>query len=122
MKFVHFPWSLRQVEDLLYRCRIDFSYETVRSLWNRSGPMFAAEIRMRRSAPVQDKTQWRWHLNNVYAWINGEAHYLWRALEAFVAKKRNHKAALTFSRKAMKRHGRLELIVTDRLRSQTVSI
>ena len=56
--------------------------------------------------------------------INGETHYLWRAvdhegevLESFVTKRRNRKAALKFLRKAMKRSGRPEVIVTDRLRS-----
>ncbi len=56
--------------------------------------------------------------------INGETHYLWRAvdhegevLEAFVTKKRDRKAALRFLRRAMKRYGRPEAIVTDRLRS-----
>ena len=56
--------------------------------------------------------------------INGETHYLWRAvdhegevLESFVTKRRDRKAALKFVRKAMKRFGRPEVIVTDRLRS-----
>ena len=44
--------------------------------------------------------------------INGEMHYLWRAvdqegetLETFVTKTRDKAAALTFMRKALKRHG-----------------
>jgi putative transposase len=56
--------------------------------------------------------------------INGERHYLWRAvdhegevLESFVTKKRDKKAALKFLRKSMKRHGRPHILVTDRLRS-----
>lgn len=56
--------------------------------------------------------------------INGERHYLWRAvdcqgevLESFVTKKRNKKAALKFLKKSMKRHGRVDTIVTGRLRS-----
>jgi putative transposase len=51
-------------------------------------------------------------------------HYLWRAvdhegevLESFVTKTREKKAALKFQRKAMRKHGRPEVIVTDRLRS-----
>ena len=68
--------------------------------------------------------QWRWHLDEVFVRINGETYYLWRAvdhegevLEAFVSKKRDRKAALRFLRKAMKRYGRPEVVVTDRLRS-----
>ncbi|BDW98490.1 hypothetical protein MACH15_02430 [Maricaulis maris] len=56
--------------------------------------------------------------------INGELHYLWRAvdhegevLEAFVTKRRDRKAALRFFRKAMKRYGRPEQVVTDKLSS-----
>ena len=56
--------------------------------------------------------------------INGEMHYLWRAvdqegevLESFVTRTRDRKAALAFLKKALRRHGRPECIVTDRLRS-----
>ena len=38
-------------------------------------------------------------------------------LESFVTKMRDKKAALKFLRKAMRKHGRAEVIVTDRLRS-----
>jgi putative transposase len=50
--------------------------------------------------------------------------YLWRAvdhegeiLESYVTKKRDKSAALTFMKKAQKRHGKPEAIVTDGLRS-----
>ena len=53
-----------------------------------------------------------------------DIHYLWRAidhegeiLEAFVAKKRDRKAALRFLRKTMKRWGRPKVMTPDRLRS-----
>ncbi len=56
--------------------------------------------------------------------INGEHHYLWRAvdhegevLESFVTKKRDKKAALKFLKKSLKRHGAADEFVTDRLRS-----
>ena len=56
--------------------------------------------------------------------INGEIHYLWRAvdhegevLESYVTKRRDRKAALKFLRKALKRYGSPEVIVTDKLRS-----
>ena len=83
-----------------------------------------AEIRKKRSTKMRTWRQWRWHLDEVFVRINGETHYLWRAvdyegevLEAFVTKKRDRKAALRFLRKAMKRYGRPEAIITDRLRS-----
>jgi putative transposase len=69
-------------------------------------------------------SRWRWHLDEVFVRINGVQHYLWRAvdhegevLEAFVSKHRDRKAALKFLRKLMKRHGRPEELVTDKLRS-----
>ena len=56
--------------------------------------------------------------------INGEMHYLRRAvdhegeiLESLVTKKRDKSAALAFFRKTLKRHGKPEVIVTDGLRS-----
>jgi len=67
---------------------------------------------------------WRWHLDEMYVRINGELHYLWRAvdhegevLESYVAKKRDKFAGLRFMKKALKRHGKPERIVTDGLRS-----
>ena len=123
MMYVRYPLSLRQVEDLLFERGIDICHETVRFWWNRFGPMFAAEIRKRR---VQNHSysRWRWHLDEVFVRINGETHYLWRAvdhegevLESFVSKRRNRKAALVFLKKVMKRYGRPYAIVTDRLRS-----
>ncbi len=124
MMCIRFPLSLRRVEDLLHERSIDISYETVRVWWNRFGPMFAAEIRKMRSASMRAHIQWRWHLDEVFVRINGATYYLWRAvdhegevLEAFVTKKRDREAALEFLRRTMKRYGRPEVIVTDRLRS-----
>lgn len=123
MMYVRFPLSLRNVEDLLHERGIDISHETVRFWWNRFGPMFAAEIRKRRIEGMKS-SHWRWHLDEMFVKINGEWHYLWRAvdhegevLESFVTRTRDKKAALKFLRKAMKKHGRAEIFVTDRLRS-----
>ena len=124
MMYVRFPLSLRNVEDLLAERGIDICHETVRLWWNRFGPMFAAEIRRKRVDHMRAYTPWRWHLDEVFVKINGEMHYLWRAvdhegevLESFVTKRRDKAAALKFIRKAMKRHGKPRTIVTDRLRS-----
>ncbi len=73
---------------------------------------------------MQSYSNWRWHLDEVFVKINGETHYLWRAvdhegevLESYVTKRRDRKAALKCLRKSMKRYGRPEVIVTDKLRS-----
>jgi putative transposase len=67
---------------------------------------------------------WKWHLDEVYVKINGEMHYLWRAvgqegevLESYVTKTRDKASALRFMKKALKRHGSPEAITTDGLRS-----
>lgn len=123
MLYVRFPLSLRNVEDLLHERGIEVSHKTVRVWRQRFGPMFAAEIRKRRVAGLRSSS-WRWHLDEVFVRINGVQHYLWHAvdhesevLEAYVFKTRDRKAALKFLRKLMKRHGRPEEVVTDRLRS-----
>ena len=67
---------------------------------------------------------WRWRLDEVYVKINGEMRYLWRAvdhkgevLESFVTKTRDKAAALAFIKRAMKRHGTPQVVVTGGLRS-----
>ena len=124
MIYIRFPLSLRQVEDLLHERGIDICHETVRAWWNRFGPLFAADIDTKRSASMRTHIQWRWHLDEVFVRINGNIYYLWRAvdhegevLEVFVTKRRDRNAALRFLRKVMKRYGRPEIIVTDKLRS-----
>jgi putative transposase len=121
--YVRFPLSLRNVEDFLHERGIDVSHETVRYWWHRFGPMFASEIRKRRIAAMKS-SRCRWHLDEMFVKINGEMHYLWRAvdhvgevLESYVTKTRDKRAALKFLRKAMRKHGRPEATVTDRLRS-----
>ena len=123
MLYIRYPLSLRQVEDILFERGIDICHETVRFWWNRFGPMFAAEIRKRR-VRRKSYSNWRWHLDEVFVRINGEMHYLWRAvdhegevLEVFATKRRDRKAAFKFLKRAMKRYGRPTVIVTDRLRS-----
>ena len=123
MMYVRFPLSLRNVEDLLHERGIDICHEAVRYWWLRFGPMFAAEIKKRRIQSLRS-SRWRWHLDEVFVKINGKQHYLWRAidhegevLESYVTKRRDKKAALKFLRKAMRKHGQPEVIVTDKLRS-----
>lgn len=123
MLYVRFPLSLRNVEDLLHERGIEISHETARFWWNRFGPMFANEIKRRRIQGMRS-SKWKWHLDEVFVKINGEMHYLWRAvdhegevLESYVTKKRDRVAALKFLKKLMRKHGRTDELVTDRLKS-----
>lgn len=124
LMYVRFPLSLRNVEDLLAERGIDLSHETIRFWWNRFGPMFAGEVRQRRVRYMCGFRHWKWHLDEVFVKINGETHYLWRAvdhegevLESYVTKTRDKRAALTFMKKALKRHGSPDKITTEGLRS-----
>ncbi len=124
MMYVRFPPSLRNVEDLLFERSIDISHETVRFWWNRFGPMLASDIRRQRVSRMKGFRRWKWHLDEMYVKIGGEMHYLWRAvdqegeiLESFVTKTRDKKAALALIKKALKRHGNVETITIDGLRS-----
>ena len=99
------------------------SHETVRFWWNRFGPMFASEFTRKRRNQTRSHSNWQCYLDEVFVKINGERDYLWRAvdhegevLESYVSKRRDHKAALKFIRKSMKRSGHPRIIVTDKLR------
>jgi putative transposase len=123
MLYVCFPLSLRIVEDLLHERGVEISHETVRFWWHRFGPLFAAEIRKRRIEGMKS-SHWRWYLDEMFVKINGERHYLWRAvdhegevLDSFVTKTRDKKTALKSLRKAMRRHGPCDRFLTDKLRS-----
>jgi transposase-like protein len=91
MMYIRFPLSLRQVEDLLHERGIDICHETVRHWWNRFAPMFAAEIRKRR-VHHRSYSQWRWHLDEAFVRINGETHYLWRAVDLACGRSRRRGA------------------------------
>ena len=124
MMYVRFPLSLRNVEDLLHERGIDICHETVRYWWNKFGPLFAGEISKKRMHPIPKHSNWKWHLDEVFVKINGETHYLWRAvdhegevLETFVSKGRDRKAALDFLKRILKKYGAPKVIVTDRLKS-----
>ena len=121
MYYIRYPLSFRQVEDILHERGIDICHETVRFWIERFGSKFAREIRKNRAG---QHSNWQWHLDEVFVKINGERHYLWRAvdhegevLESYVTKKRDKKAALKFMKKAMRRYGSPNEIVTDKLRS-----
>jgi len=61
--------------------------------------------------------------------INGETHYLWRAvdhegeiLESYVTKRRDKSAALRFFKKTLRRHGSPVEIVIDGLKSYPAAL
>ncbi len=124
MMYVHFPLSLRNVEDILHERGIDISYETVRLWWNRFSPIFVREIKKNRGF---SHSNWRWHIDEVFVKVKGERHYLWRAvnhegtvLDAVVTKKRDQKSALKVLKVLLKKYGGPTSIATDKLKSYSV--
>ena len=93
MMYVSFPLSLRNVEDLLHERGIDICHETVRYWWNRFGPLFAANSVRSGSIRLTVTQTGNGISMRSFVKINGETHYLWRAvdhegevLEAYVSK------------------------------------
>ena len=80
MLYIRHPLSLRQVEDTPFERGIDICHETVQFWRNRFGPVFAAEI-LKRRVDHRSYSNRRWHLDEVFVRINGETHYLWRAVD-----------------------------------------
>jgi len=81
MLYVRYPLSFRNVEDMLHERGIDISHESVRFWWNRFGPLFAAEVHRNRVKNLRAYSNWKSHLDEVFVKVNGETHYLWRAVD-----------------------------------------
>lgn len=118
--YFRFPLSLRMVEAMLAERGIVVSHETIGRWALKFGMRFAAEIRRRQTA-VGDK----WHIDEVVIAINGERHWLWRAvdqngvvLDALVQRRRDARAAVRLMRKLLRRQGKApRVMITDKLRS-----
>ena len=118
--YFRFPFSFRDVEDLLAERGIDVSYETVRRWALKFGQAYARKLRQTRPRP-----DGRWHLDEVFVSINGKRMYLWRAvdsegevLDILVQSRRNKQAARKLMRKLLKKQGFVpDAFVTDKLPS-----
>ena len=118
--YARFTLSYRDVEELLAERGLDVSYETVRRWVLKFGPLFARELRRRRSRPTS-----QWHLDEMAVMISGRQFWLWRAvdsegeiLDLLVQRRRNKAAAVKLMRKLLKKQGFTpEVLVTDKLRS-----
>src|SRR5271169_5404847 len=118
--YLRFTLSFRDVKDLLAERGLDVSYETVRRLVLKFGPLFAKELRRRRHRPTS-----QWHLDEMAVMIAGRQFWLWRAvddegevLDLPVQRRRDKRAAATLMRKLLKKQGFApKVLVTDKLRS-----
>ena len=115
-----FGLSLRDVQELLAERGIAVTHETIHQWCRRFGPAHAKALRRRRPRPGD-----KWHVDEVQLKINGQRHWLWRAvdqqglvLDILVQARRNRKAAERFLRRVLDGCGsRPRVVVTDKLAS-----
>ena len=114
---VHSRWYC---QDLLAQRGITVSYEAIRLWCIQFGSEYARRLK-RRQGRLGDT----WHLDEVFVTIQGQRHYLWRAvdqdgdvIDILVQSRRDRRAAKRFIRKLLKGQGsEPEWVVTDKLRS-----
>ncbi len=93
---------------------------TVRQWCRKFGPDYARKLKKR-----QGRLGDAWYLDEVFITIQGEQHYLWRAvdqdgdtIDILVQRRRNKKAAERFFRRLLKGQGvEPRWLITDKLRS-----
>jgi putative transposase len=122
--YFRFPLSFREVEELMLARGVPVSYETIRRWCAKFGQAYANQLRRRRPRPGD-----KWHLDEVFIWINGRLGYLWRAvdqhgnvLDVLVQSHRNAVSAKRFFRKLLKGLRYVpRVLVTDKLGSYQVA-
>jgi putative transposase len=118
--YYRFPLSYRDVQELLCERGIDVNHEAIRQWCRKFGQDDANQLKRRRAQPGDT-----WHLDEVFLTINGERHYLWRAVnqddnvfDILVQSRRNKQAAKKFFRKLLKGLQYVpRVIITDKLKS-----
>jgi putative transposase len=118
--YFRFCLSYRDVEELLFARGVIVSYEAIRKWCRKFGQAYANQLRHHRPQPGD-----KWHLDEVLLTIQGERHYLWRAVDQhgnvrdiLVQRRRNKNAAKTFFRKLLKGLRYVpRVIITDKLAS-----
>lgn len=74
--YFRYALSHRDVEELLCVRGVIISYEAIRQWRRKFGQAYANQLRRCRPRPGD-----KWHLDEVSLTINGECHYLWRAVD-----------------------------------------
>jgi len=118
--YFRFCLSYRDVEELIAERGIILTYEAVRYWCRKFGQTYANQLRRRCPRPGD-----KWHLDEVFLSIQGERHYLWRAvdqeghgLDILVQRHRDTRAAKRFFRKLLKGLTYVpRVIITDKLAS-----
>ncbi len=115
-----FCLSFRDVEDLLAERGIIVTYETIRQWCLKFGPEYARRLKWR-----QGRLGDIWHVDELFVTIQGQRHYLWRAvdqdgdvIDILVQSRRNRRVAERFFRKMLKTQGATPCqLVTDKMKS-----
>jgi len=71
-----FTLSFRDIEELLASRGITVTYETIRQWCLKLAPDLSRKLKKRQGA-LGDQ----WFLDEVFIKVNGELHYLWRAVD-----------------------------------------
>jgi putative transposase len=71
-----FSLSLRDIELILAERGVLVTHETVRRWCRKFGQSFASDAGRRRPRPGDT-----WHLDELFVRIQGQRHYLWRAVD-----------------------------------------
>jgi putative transposase len=122
--YYRFPLSFREIEEVMAMRGVLLSYETIRRWCHKFGQTYANALRQRRPRPGD-----KWHMDEVFLKINGQMHYLWRAvdqegnvLDILVQSRRNAHAAKKFLRKLLKGLCYVpRVLITDKLASYGVA-
>ncbi len=115
-----FTLSSRDGEELLFARGLTVSHKAIRKWCRKCGQQYAHPLRHRRPRPGD-----KWHLDEVFLTINGERHYLWRAvdqddhvLDSLVQSRRHSHAAKQFFRTWLKGLRSVpQVIMTEKLKS-----
>jgi putative transposase len=119
-RYCRFALRYRDVEELLAERGVIVTYETVRRWCRKFGQSYAHALRRRRP-----RTGDKWHLDEVFVSINGQQHYLWRAVDQdgnvrdiLVQDRRDKRAAARCLRKLLKGLTYVpRVVITDTLAS-----
>ena len=115
-----FCLSFREVEELLAERGITVTYETIRQWCQKFGQNYARKLKKR-----QGRLGDTWHIDEVFVTIQGQRHYLYRAvdqdgevIDIFLQRRRNQRAAEQFFHRFLKGQGsEPRWLITDKLRS-----
>jgi len=122
--YYRFALSLRDISEMMLERGVVVSHETVRQWCAKFGQGYANQLRRQRPRPGD-----KWHVDEVFIRINGQHHYLWRAvdqdgnvLDVLVQSRRNAVAAKKFFRRLLKGLQYVpRVLVTDKLGSYQVA-